>query len=432
LKRAAYPSALLLSLTLVACGGNGPDVPPAKSATPVSAAPVSEAVQNATTPAPVAIESTPEALSAQPPGAPEPIDESAAASTKTTAVAAATVLYVGPNGSDSNPGTQAAPFRSIVKASQVAQPGATVYVLPGTYAGGITTSKSGTASARIRYVATSKWGARLVAPAGSTAQHGWLNTGNYVDIIGFQIDGREAPLWRNAILTRASYGSINENYIHHVAQSVPCDNNGGSAINTTYYYYGVQIQVERNYVHDIGAKSCKFIQGIYHGTSGTIKNNLVLRVGYAAVHLWHDANNIQIVNNTVGNSAVGILVGGGDFYHRSVADNIKVSNNIVFNNGQGIAENGTVNSTDDYFNNLAWNNGVNFSVNGFNAPTASVIKDPQFRDPAGNDFGLKSTSPAIGAGSPTNAPAIDFDGTKRPQGGRIDIGVVEYVGAGAL
>ncbi|MEN3296853.1 MAG: hypothetical protein V7642_6106 [Burkholderiales bacterium] len=423
MKRAAYPSALLLSLTLVACGGNGPDVPPVANNAPVASA--SESAQVA---APEAVESTPEASAEQASAVPESVEESNAS----TAVAAATVLYVGPNGSDSNPGTQAAPFRTIVKASQVAQPGTTVNVLPGTYAGGITTSKSGTSSARIRYVSTTKWGAKLIAPSGSTAKHGWLNTGNYVDIIGFQLDGRQAPEWRNGILTRASYGVINENYIHHLAQSVPCDNNGGSAINSTYYYYGEQIQMERNLVHDIGAKSCKFIQGIYAGTSGTIKNNLVFRVGYAAVHLWHDANGLQIANNTVADSTVGILVGGGDFYHRTVANNVHVSNNIVLNNGIGISENGKVDSSNSYFNNLAFNNRTNFSVNSFNAPTASILKDPQFKNAAANDYSLKSTSPAIGNGSPTHAPAVDFDGVKRPQGGRIDIGASEFVGVGAL
>lgn len=422
MKRAAYPSALLLSLTLVACGGNGPDIPLAATAPAVAPAPAQPATDAAaadSTPKSVA-DATPEAASEQP------------AAKDSTAVAAATVLYVGPNGSDSNPGTQAAPLKTIVKASQLAQPGATVYVLPGSYAGGITTSKSGTAAARIRYVSSTKWGAKLVAPAGSTAKHGWLNTGNYVDIIGFQLDGRSAPEWRNGILTRASYGVINENYIHHLAQSVPCDNNGGSAINSTYYYKGVQIQMERNLVHDIGATSCKFIQGIYAGTSGTIKNNLVFRVGYAAVHLWHDAHSLIIANNTVADSTVGILVGGGDFYYRTVADNIHVSNNIVLNNGIGISENGKVNSTNSYFNNLAFNNRTNFSVNSFNAATGSILKDPQFKNAAANDYSLKSTSPAIGNGSPTNAPAVDFDGVKRPQGGRIDIGASEFVGVGAL
>lgn len=425
MKRAAYPSALLLSLTLVACGGNGPDIPLAQTASP--------AVPDATAPAtaPATADATSEAVAQQEAAAPDAVDE-ATASTDSTAVAAATVLYVGPNGSDSNPGTQSAPLRSILKASQVAQPGATVYVLPGTYTGGMITTKSGTASARIRYVSTTRYAAKLVAPAGSTSQYAWLNQGNYVDIVGFEIDGRLAPKWRNGILTHASYGVINENYIHHLAQAVPCDSNGGSAINSTYYYKGVNIEMERNVVHDIGAANCKFIQGIYAGTSGTIKNNVVYRVGYAAIHLWHDAHNLKITNNTVLSSGYGILVGGGDFYHLSMADNVEVSNNIVINNGAGIGEQGKVGNNNQFFNNLTYNNkAYNMSVNGFNAATGTITADPQFMDVAGNDFRLKSTSPAIGAGAFNSMPATDFDGVKRPYGGRPDLGATEYVGANA-
>src|SRR6266576_3913853 len=63
-----------------------------------------------------------------------------------------TDLYVSPSGSDSNPGTQAAPFKTILAASQVAQPGTAVHVTPGTYSGGFATATSGTASSPIHYV----------------------------------------------------------------------------------------------------------------------------------------------------------------------------------------------------------------------------------------------------------------------------------------
>ena len=49
----------------------------------------------------------------------------------TTALAA--TFYVAPTGSDSNAGTQAAPFKSITKAQSVASSGDTVYLRGGTY-----------------------------------------------------------------------------------------------------------------------------------------------------------------------------------------------------------------------------------------------------------------------------------------------------------
>ena len=86
------------------------------------------------------------------------------------ATAAAThYYYVSPGGSDTAAGTEAAPFRTLARAARaVTRPGTTVFVAPGTYAGGFRTTASGTPSARIRWVSTTKWGAKIVPPAHST------------------------------------------------------------------------------------------------------------------------------------------------------------------------------------------------------------------------------------------------------------------------
>ncbi len=61
---------------------------------------------------------------------------------------AATDLYVAPNGSDSNPGTLAAPLKTIQRAVDLAQAGTTIQIRGGTYAPStnIRLLKSGTAS----------------------------------------------------------------------------------------------------------------------------------------------------------------------------------------------------------------------------------------------------------------------------------------------
>ncbi|WP_376712378.1 DUF1565 domain-containing protein, partial [Acinetobacter baumannii] len=74
-----------------------------------------------------------------------------------------------PNGSDSAVGSKAAPFKTLARAARaVTRPGTTVWVAPGSYAGGIKTTASGTAAARIYWVSTTKWGARIVPPVNST------------------------------------------------------------------------------------------------------------------------------------------------------------------------------------------------------------------------------------------------------------------------
>ncbi|RXW02043.1 hypothetical protein CYQ14_15335, partial [Enterococcus faecalis] len=90
---------------------------------------------------------------------------------------------------------------------------------------------------------------------------------------------------------------------------------------------------------------------IYVSTSGTIKNNVVYRVGSAAIHLWHDATNVKIINNPVSSSNFGIIVGGGDFYFTSAgANNVAVYNNIVYDNKYGISEQGKTGTGNSYKN----------------------------------------------------------------------------------
>src|SRR5690348_15986626 len=77
--------------------------------------------------------------------------------------------YVSPNGSDSANGSKATPFKTLAKAAQVAtKPSTTVFVAPGTYAGGFKTTGNGTAAGRIYWVSTTKWGAKIVPPTNST------------------------------------------------------------------------------------------------------------------------------------------------------------------------------------------------------------------------------------------------------------------------
>src|SRR5262245_44510483 len=58
-------------------------------------------------------------------------------------VAQAATLYVAKTGSDTNAGTQAAPLLTIQKAANIATPGTTVIVQPGTYNERVTLSRSG-------------------------------------------------------------------------------------------------------------------------------------------------------------------------------------------------------------------------------------------------------------------------------------------------
>ncbi len=337
-------------------------------------------------------------------------------------------LYVSPTGKDTNAGTAAAPFRTLTRAASATRASTTVFVAPGTYPGGIKTTVNGTAAGRIYFVSTTKWGAKI--SSASSGNFGWDNRGSYVDIVGFQIDGT-GSVWKNGIYSAGSYDMIRNNWVHHIAKNIGCNSNGGSAIGVDSYYNGVKSDIVGNLVHDIGLAGCSYIQGIYMSTSGTIKNNVVYRVGEGAIHLWHDANNVIITNNTVTTSHTGIIVGGGDFYHTSgPSDYNHVYNNIVYDNAMGISEQGKTGTHNQYKNNLVYQNPTyNMRLlNGLTA-TATVSSAPYFvsyTKTGTPDLRLTSSSPAIGRGTSADALAYDFLERARTTSTGYDIGAYQH------
>lgn len=344
--------------------------------------------------------------------------------------------YVSPAGSDSAAGTRAAPFRTLARAARAAiKPSTTVFVAPGTYAGGFKTTGSGSASGRIYWVSTTKWGAKIVPPASSVNKTAWDNRGHYVSIVGFEVDGSKlgsGTKWTLGIYTGGSYNVIEGNHVHHTANTIPCSSAGGSAIGVDSYYRGVMGDVIGNVVHDIGPAGCTYVQGIYHSTSGTIKNNVVYRVGSAAIHLWHDANNLKIINNTVSSSVFGIIVGGGDYYFTSAgANNVAVYNNIVYDNKYGISEQGRTGTANSYRNNLVYKNTTyNWQLRNGLRHTGTITSEPLLagysRTAAMPNFRPSISSPVIGRGISTYAPATDIDGRARNASTGFDIGAYQH------
>ena len=343
-------------------------------------------------------------------------------------------LYVSPSGNDSNPGTAAAPFRTLARAARATRPSTTVWVAPGTYDGGFKTTVNGTAASRIHFVSTSKWGARIVPPANSPNKVAWDNRANYIDIVGFQIDGsvsRAGTRWANGIYSGGSHTIIRGNWVHHIARNIACTGGGGSAIGVDAYYRGVNGNVIGNLVHDIGPAGCRFVQGIYVSTSGSVKNNVVYRVAEGAIHLWHDATNVVIANNTVAASNTGIIVGGGDFYfNKGGADNVHVHNNIVFDNKMGISEQGKTGKGNTYRSNLVYQNSTyNWRLANGRTHQGTVSSHPLLLDYQRNgtpDLRPSASSPAVGRGDPAHAPAVDFLERPRSHSTGFDIGAYQH------
>jgi len=352
------------------------------------------------------------------------------------AAAAATTgkhLYVATTGSDSNPGTQAKPVKTIARADALASAGYTIHVAPGTYnvaaaatgAAGIRTVKSGTASARIKFVSSTKWGAKIVFSGAGMA---WNSKGAYVDIDGFDITGTG----RIGILAEGGHENITRNFVHDLKVSGGCNGGGGAAIDA--WGPGGGAVIDSNVVRNIGVqwvagKTCNTVQGIYvTNQRNRISNNVISGVAAVGINSWHGATDSTIVNNTIFNSKMGIVIGHGDSgATKAGTSNNYVANNLVYGNAYGITEMGTVGTNNRYPNNLVFDSGRAWLVKG--TVTGTVTANPQFVNYQANgtgNYSLKAGSPGINKGTATSAPATDINGVARPRGGAVDIGAYEF------
>ena len=357
----------------------------------------------------------------------------AGADIKTTIPVTTYKYYVAPTGSDTNAGTATSPWKTLARAARSTKASTTVFVAPGTYAGGLKTTISGSSTGHIYFVSTTKGGARIVPPSSSVNSTAWDNRGNYVEIIGFNVDGTTSgsgTKWLHGIYNGGSYGVIRDNHIHHIAKSVTCTSAGGSAIGVDSYYHGMMTDVINNVVNDIGPTGCRYIQGIYMSTSGRVINNLVYRVAEAGIHLWHDATKVVITNNTVTTSHTGIVIGGGDFYYTAGPDDYThVHNNIVYDNYYGISEQGKTGVHNTYQNNLVNGNTINWTLKNGLTHTGTVNSNPLFMAysrTATPNLHLTSSSPAIGRGTSSYAYPTDIDGRPRNSTTGFDIGAYQH------
>jgi hypothetical protein len=323
-------------------------------------------------------------------------------------------LYVATTGSDANPGTQAAPVLTIAHADSLASAGDTIHVAPGTYrvaapepnSAGIRTTRSGTSTARLRFVSDVKGAAKIIMSGTGVA---WNSKGSYVDIDGFDISGSG----RIGILAEGAKAAITNNFIHDLTVSGGCNGRGGAAINT-WGPLGYAI-IDSNVVRNIGDQwlaggACNTVQGIYvTNQNNSISNNIVSGIASVGISQWHGGTGSTIVNNTVFHAKIGIVIGQGDGGATALgSQNNYVANNIIYDNKYGITEMGKVGGINRYVDNVVYSNGTNWRVTGDVKGTISA--DPLFLDyqaDGSGDYRLRSASPAAGRGARIHPPPRD-------------------------
>jgi Right handed beta helix region len=323
------------------------------------------------------------------------------------------VFYVSTAGSDSNPGTAAAPWRTIQKALDTLQPNQKALVRGGTYVENLHMSRAGTASGPIS-VEAHPGEDPILQSAGShplevSSDGGWFRfrgltiqdspgtSGGNVDVYGHHVE-----ISSNEIRQSRDQGIYTDegsqdvyilgNWIHHNGQGIQHQSHG-------IYLQGNDHLVSTNVIHD--HPEGFGIQVYDKNSRSIVVNNTVVASGYS-----------------------GIVIGGS-----GGVDNIRVHNNIfAFNDQWGIKHDSDCPSSTLADHNVIWANGydpVEEGCPGLDTSGGNVLADPRFVDLAARNLHLGAGSAALNQGLPEWALPVDFEGDARSQGPAPDAGAYE-------
>jgi hypothetical protein len=323
-----------------------------------------------------------------------------------------TTFYISTSGSDSNPGTQSQPWRTIGKALKTLNAGQRALVRAGTYNEKVEFSRSGTASAPITLAAYP--GER---PVITGRVKSWAA---YVRMSGFQIVG-STSLNPSDVALYVSGG-------HHLEFS---GNEIRNAAKSGVYvdWQSHHVQFISNWIHDNGTSS-SFDHGLYwsDGGSGLIANNVIEDNAAYGIHIYPDADDLIVASNTsVYNGKSGIIVSGSGSLTSD--RNLLVNNIVAFNGEFGIRTYfaSAVGSGNAARNNLGYQNNNGDFATGSQAYgitwTNSMSGNPAFL--SSTNFRLNSGSAAVDKGMTQYAPSADYDGRARPNGSAADVGAFE-------
>jgi parallel beta-helix repeat protein len=402
-------------------------------------------------------------------------------------------FYVAPTGNDHGAGTSQAPWRTLQHAVDAIAPGDAIRVESGTYAG-CRIGHSGQAGAVCTLEADA--GAQVVINTpGPANQHNsdvevelfggtvsyWVLSGlevanspnEGIDVRGTTFITVQNCYVHDSTLTGIflaysdnaliQYNQSASNHEHGVYDSNSSDNptmrgnvlhdnaNSGVHMNGDRHFAGdglvTDALVEQNIIYNNGASggsgiNCDGVQ------DSVIENNLLYNNHASGISLYRidgaaGSDNNIVVNNTVlvaadgrwalniendstGNTAYNNILYDYNPSHGSIAISSKSlpgftsDYNVVMQRMSKTGGNTVISLTQ-------WRNATGQDKHSIVATPAAL-----FVNPAGNDYHLSSTSPAIDAGTATDAPSVDLEGNPRPVGKGFDIGAYEYQGnAGA-
>jgi hypothetical protein len=236
----------------------------------------------------------------------------------------------------------------------------------------------------------------------------------------------------------------------HIGEALP----GGSMAHDIWFRGGRYHDAALNDPYSASGETYPFYIG---GNNHIIENAEIYSAKRFCLHLWvtdtsngtpngiivrnnriHDCNT-WVLTDPAYSSDSAIIVGHGD--------NNLIYNNLIYNiYGKGISLYKNVGSNNAFYNNTIYNtngycisndsgpagiaqNNLCYKTSGMSGSLAGsnmVGVNPLCVNPAGGDFHLQSSSPAINAGSMVSIVTTDFDGKPRAQDAGYDMGAHEF------
>ena len=341
------------------------------------------------------------------------------------------------SGSDDNPGTLQAPWKSLQKTFDALQPGQIAYLRAGTYGAVCTAStfaRAGTAAAPITVQGY---------PGERPVLLGQIRLlGSYFRLMGVVVEGPSCCAWGAATRQGENLVQMDPGTSHHIEVSNSEVFHGGWHAGIAAG--GDDIWILGNYIHDNGGfndpSQENTSHGIYYheGTRGVVANNILEHNRAKGLSARFSANHILVVNNTVvGNGRSGMDI-SENTHDWTFANNIVVNNGNV-NGGVGINTGGSSGGTSNAErHNIFWNNGTDGSSHwdanativgndvAYPLLVNATVSTPSIAHQAyANDLHVRPGSPAIDRADPAYATPFDITGGCRVRGNGADLGAYE-------
>ena len=388
-------------------------------------------------------------------------------------------FFVANGGNDASDGSTNSPWQTLQHAADLVNPGDTVIVRSGNYAG-FYLDRDGTAAGRIVFQAEA--GVTINQQNPVTLDGINLEGADYVTIEGFSVVGtpragirsvlnhhviiRNNHLDQNAkwgILTGFSDDLLIEGNVatrSQIEHGIYVSNSGDRPVIRNNVIWGNRANgihmngdaslggdgiisgalVEGNVIYDngVGGGSGINCDGVQNSV---IRNNLIYNTHASGISLYRidgsgGSSGNLVVNNTVlvaadgrwalniqsgstGNTVRNNILYSGHSYRGSL--DISGDSLSGFSSDYNVVMNRFTTNGGDSVSSLAqWQSATGHDLHSFVAAPSQL-----FVNPAGFDFHLLTGGPAVDAGTSQFAPAVDFEGHARPSGSAVDIGADE-------